>query len=132
MSSIVEQNAAPALPQGERKAAKKARRAPRRAPVAPVKAKPGNKAAAVKKAPKRASKPQPKPAIVAREGSKTAKVVKLLQRPGGVTIKDLMKATNWQQHSVRGFLSGTVGKKMGLTVVSMKGENGDRIYSIES
>jgi hypothetical protein len=132
MNSIVEPNAAAAVPQGGAKAAKKASRAPRGAPVAPIKAKRGNKASAAKKAPKRVSKPQAKPVTVAREGSKTAKVVALLKRPGGVTIKDLMKATDWQQHSVRGFLSGTVGKKMGLTVVSMKGENGDRIYSIES
>ncbi len=42
-----------------------------------------------------------------------------------------MKATGWQPHSVRGFLSGTVGKKMGLVVTSTKGENGERTYSIE-
>jgi hypothetical protein len=42
-----------------------------------------------------------------------------------------MKATGWQPHSVRGFISGTVGKKMGLTVVSVKGEDGERNYSIE-
>ena len=41
-----------------------------------------------------------------------------------------MKATGWQPHSVRGFLSGTVGKKLGLTVISEKGEDGERSYSI--
>jgi hypothetical protein len=47
-------------------------------------------------------------------------------------MKELMKATGWQPHSVRGFISGTVGKKMGLTVESTKGENGERKYSIKA
>jgi hypothetical protein len=54
-----------------------------------------------------------------------------LKRPGGVTANELMKATGWQSHSVRGFLSGTVCKKMGLTVTSAKAEDGQRIYSIK-
>jgi hypothetical protein len=41
-----------------------------------------------------------------------------------------MKATNWQSHSVRGFLSGTIGKKFGLKVTSAKGESGERSYSV--
>ena len=64
-----------------------------------------------------------------REGSKTEKELDLLKRPDGATAKELMKATGWQAHSVRGFLSGTVGKKMGLAVTSTKGENGERSYS---
>ena len=56
----------------------------------------------------------------------------LLQRPGGASMKELMKATGWQRHSVRGFLSGTVGKKMGLTVKSTKGEDGERTYSLKA
>jgi hypothetical protein len=47
----------------------------------------------------------------ARDGSKTATILELLKRPGGVTAKELLKATGWQPHSLRGFLSGTVGKK---------------------
>jgi Protein of unknown function (DUF3489) len=43
-----------------------------------------------------------------------------------------MDATRWQAHSVRGFISGTLGKKMGLNVVSAEGENGERSYSISS
>jgi hypothetical protein len=55
-----------------------------------------------------------------------------LKRPSGATSKELMKATGWLPHSVRGFLSGTVGKKMGLTVISTKGEDGERTYSVEA
>ena len=43
-----------------------------------------------------------------------------------------MKATGWQAHSVRGFLSGALGKKMGLTVTSTKAEDGERRYSVTS
>jgi hypothetical protein len=66
-----------------------------------------------------------------REGTKTAKILDLLKRPGGATAKELMKATGWQPHSVRGFLSGTVGKKMGLAVTSTKGDDGERSYSVK-
>jgi hypothetical protein len=55
----------------------------------------------------------------APQPSKTVKVLDLLKRPGGVTLKELMKATGWQAHSVRGFLSGIVGKKMGTPVESL-------------
>ena len=112
---------------------KKARVAPRRAHVAPAKAKSARKATPPKKAPKgRRTKPEAAKPKVARDGSKTAKILDLLKRPGGATSKDLMKATGWLPHSVRGFLSGTVGKKMALTVTSTKGENGERTYSVEA
>jgi hypothetical protein len=42
---------------------------------------------------------------------------------GGATLKDLMKPTDWQPHSVRGFLSGTLRKKMSLAVTTTKGYN---------
>jgi Protein of unknown function (DUF3489) len=74
------------------------------------------------KTPRRANKLNPRRTVV-REGSKTAQIVALLKRPGGVTAKELMKATGWQAHSVRGFLSGTVRKKMGLAVLSTKAES---------
>ena len=111
------------------KAKKKAPAAPRRAPVAPKKAKAGKKATPAKKTPKGATKAKAKGS---REGSKTAQILDLLKRPGGVSSKELMETTGWQPHSVRGFLSGTVGKKLGLTVVSTKGEDGERTYSIKA
>jgi hypothetical protein len=67
-----------------------------------------------------------------RDGSKTAHVLELLKRPGGATCKELMKATAWLPHSVRGFLSGTVRKKMGLTVTSTKVQDGERTYSVQA
>jgi hypothetical protein len=111
---------------------KKARVAPRRANVAPAKAKSARKATPAKKAPKGRTKREVAKPKVARDGSKTAKILDLLKRPGGATSKDLMKATGWLPHSVRGFLSGTVRKKLGLTVTSTKGENGERTYSVEA
>jgi predicted HTH transcriptional regulator len=95
--------------------------------VAPKKAKSGKKATSAKKAPKSATK-----AKGARDGSKAGKVLDLLKRPDGATAKELMKATGWQPHSIRGFLSGTVSKKMGLAVISSKGEDGERSYSIKA
>jgi hypothetical protein len=123
MKSTVDQTeTAPAAVTPETKATKKASAGARRANVAPARAKTGKKATPKKKAPRSARNG-------VREGSKTA-TLELLKRPGGVTTKDLLKATNWQPHSLRGFLSGTVGKKMGLTVTSTKGEDGERNYSV--
>jgi Protein of unknown function (DUF3489) len=128
MTSTTEQTeTAPAIATAEPKATKKAHTGARRAHVAPKKGKPGKKASPAKKTPK-----GPKKATDARDGSKTAKVLDLLKRPGGVTSKELMKVTGWQPHSVRGFLSGTIGKKMGLTVASTKGEDGERTYSVKA
>ena len=117
----------------EPKATTKATAAPRKPRVAPSKAKSAKKTTPAKKGAKSAKRAKvPEKATGAREGSKTEKVLELLKQPGGATLKELMKATGWQPHSVRGFLSGTVGKKMGLAVTSTKGENGERSYSIKA
>jgi Protein of unknown function (DUF3489) len=65
-----------------------------------------------------------------REGSKTEIVLGLLRREAGVTAEELMSTTGWQAHSERGFLSGTVRKKLGLELVSGKAEDGKRVYSL--
>jgi len=88
------------------------------------------KAAAKAKAAKgKREKGGEKPAV-ARDGSKKAEVLGLLKRKGGATLAQIMKATGWQAHSVRGFISGALGKKMGLTVNSVRREDGERVYSI--
>jgi hypothetical protein len=63
-------------------------------------------------------------------GSKKEVVLEMLKRPSGTTLQDLVDATGWQAHSVRGFLSAGVGKKMGLEVASNKREDGQRVYRI--
>jgi hypothetical protein len=57
---------------------------------------------------------------------------KLLYKPARQHPFYRLTDTDWQAHSVRGFISGTLGKKMGLTLLSTKGENGERTYSIQS
>jgi hypothetical protein len=122
-----ETGAAQATAIAQPKATKKARVAPRSAHAAPKKGKSGKKASPPKKAPKGGKK-----AGGARDGSKAAKILDLLRRPEGATLAAIMKATAWQAHSVRGFLSGTIRKKLGLNVVSTKAEDGERTYSIKA
>jgi hypothetical protein len=62
--------------------------------------------------------------------SKKAQIVALLKRDQGASIDQLVLITGWQKHSVRGFLSGTMRKKMGLKIVSFKNDQGARTYRI--
>ena len=78
---------------------------------------------------------QPKPSREPKSkktdaGSKQARVIAMLQSPTGTTIAAMMKATGWQQHSVRGFLAGVVRKKLKLKLNSKK-IDGNRVYRIE-
>ena len=92
----------------------------------PNEPKPGNpaRAAGSKRRGRRASK------SVARPDSKKAAVIELLRQPKGATLKQIMEATGWQAHSVRGFISAALVKKAGLTVTSMKRGDGERVYHI--
>jgi hypothetical protein len=69
-------------------------------------------------------------ATTAREGSKKAEVLDLMRRAKGATAAEIMKLTGWQAHTVRGFISGTVTKKLGLKVESSRAEGKERTYRI--
>jgi len=78
------------------------------------------------KAGKKAAKPERK-ATAPRAESKGAKILEMIGRAKGATLAEIMKATDWQAHSVRGFIS-TAGKKHGVKIESTKNEAGDRVY----
>jgi hypothetical protein len=80
--------------------------------------------------PRDGSKKPAKPASVPREFSKKEVVLELLRRKDGATMAEIAKATDWQNHSIRGFISGNLAKKMGLTVESSKNEAGARTYRL--
>ena len=69
-----------------------------------------------------------KPAV--RPDTKHARIIAMLRAPAGATIAAIMTATEWQQHSVRGFLAGVVRKKLGLNLVSEQTDKG-RVYRIK-
>jgi hypothetical protein len=120
-------------PAEEPKARKKPTPSARKPRVATGKGKPGTKASKGKTGAKKPKGAKPaKSADGAREGSKAARVLDLLKRPNGATLAELMKSTGWQAHSVRGFLSGTIGKKLALAVQSTKAEDGQRRYSVKA
>jgi hypothetical protein len=104
----------------------------------PKPAKKSAKKRSPKSNPARATTTKPAQPAVARSGagkraegaSKQARVFAMLQSPAGTTIAAMMKATGWQQHSVRGFLAGVVRKKLKLELESKK-VDGNRVYRIE-
>jgi hypothetical protein len=82
-------------------------------------------------APARLAKAVQKPGKLnsANGDSKQSRVIAMLQAPGGATIAGMMKATDWQKHSVRGFLAAVVRKRLKLKLTSEK-VDGNRIYQI--
>ena len=109
----------PANKESNGKVARSAARSPAKRVGARAKAEAGKPANGVRKA------------GTERARTKTAKVLELLKRPGGATLKQLMGATKWRAHSVRGFLSAALKKKRGLEIESSKVQ-GDRSYSIRA
>jgi len=118
--------------------------AEQRAPVAPTKA--GSKKAATQKkgtpkgqktakgakakaAAKKAARPERK-ATAPRAESKGAKILGMIARAKGATLAEIMNATDWQAHSVRGFIS-TAGKKHNVKIESSKNDTGDRVYTLQ-
>jgi hypothetical protein len=73
-----------------------------------------------------------KSAAGARAGSKKGEVIDLLRRPSGATLAEIIELTGWQPHTVRGFVSGTLVKKMRLRVESFRTDEKERAYKIKS
>ncbi len=73
--------------------------------------------------------PEPEPPSDAKRPSKQDAVIAMLRRPEGATVDEVARATGWQRHTVRGVFSGTLKKKLGLSVASAKEERG-RVYRI--
>ena len=65
-----------------------------------------------------------------REGSKQAQLIAMLRRAKGATIDEVVEALEWQPHTVRGAIAGTLKKKLGLGVTSEKGDKRGRVYRI--
>src|SRR5439155_15945055 len=88
---------------------------------------------ASRKSSKFKSRKRPAPASskpAARPATKHARIIAMLRTPAGATIAAIMTATDWQQHSVRGFLAGVVRKTLGLNLVSELSDKG-RVYRIK-
>lgn len=109
------------------KASKPNKSAPPKAKTAPKKSKPTETPSPAMQAGLAAvSAMPPEPA----KESKLAIVIKLLTRPEGATIDDMVAATGWQKHTVRAALSHALAKKRGYQIVSDKPQGGQRIYKI--
>ncbi|HEY1754401.1 MAG TPA: DUF3489 domain-containing protein [Bryobacteraceae bacterium] len=124
-AAAVAEQGAPVAP--AKAASKKAATQKKGAPKGRKTAK-GAKPKAEGKAKKTAKKTERK-AAAPRAESKGAKILDMIARAKGATLAEIMKATDWQAHSVRGFIS-TAGKKHSVKIESSKSEAGDRVYKI--
>ena len=73
--------------------------------------------------------PDPEPQPDPKRPSKQDVVIAMLRQPEGATVDEVASVTGWQRHTVRGVFSGTLKKKLGLTLASAKEERG-RVYRI--
>src|SRR5436190_1579490 len=128
-ASVAEQGATVAPEKAaSKKAASQQKGAPKGQRVAKgAKTKPAAKKKA--KTGKKAAKPAGKKASTPRAESKGAKILAMIGRSKGATLTEIMKATDWQAHSVRGFLS-TAAKKHKLNIESAKNDAGERVYRL--
>ncbi len=67
-----------------------------------------------------------------KQVSKQSELMELMHRPEGLALSELMKLTQWQAHSIRGWISGVLRKKLGLVVTRLKSNTGETCYRIES
>jgi Protein of unknown function (DUF3489) len=65
-------------------------------------------------------------------GKKAAAILELLRRPEGATAEEIGAAVNWQRHSIRGFISGTLVKRMGMSIETATRESGHRVYRVKA
>ena len=92
-----------------------------------VKAKPAKTA-------RKAAKAAALPATIAkhRSGTKQAQMIELLSRDTGASIADLVAATEWLPHTIRGAMAGALKKKLGLTITSEKVDGRGRVYRVQA
>lgn len=107
----------------EKTSSKKAARQPKGAPKGEKMA----SSAQRRKGAKTGKKPASRATV--RTQSKGARILEMIGRAKGATLAEIMAATGWQAHSVRGFIS-TAGKKHGVKIESLKNETGDRVYRL--
>ena len=74
--------------------------------------------------------PKSKEPKAPRKDSKQAQLIAMLRRAKGATIDEVVEALEWQPHTVRGAIAGTLKKKLGLGVTSEKGDKRGRVYRI--
>ena len=135
--ATITENAATVAEQGttvapEKASSKKGTTQKKGAPKGQKAAKGGKAKASPKKEAKAGKKTEPahaKKVSAPRAESKGAKILELIGRPKGAALAEIVKATEWQKHSIRGFLS-TAAKKHGLKIESTRTEAGDRVYQI--
>ena len=77
----------------------------------------------------KSTKPSKKPLVKLHGLTKSAQIIVLLSRADGASIREMMKTTGWQSHSVRGFMAGSL-KKQAKTVMSNVDGSGERRYKL--